>query len=120
MHFGTGSPAPVWGLRAALKFANTLGIERIERWDRMLTTRLRDGLAKLPNTHVASPTHPDLAASLTTFGVRGKTGREFQDALWAKKIRVRAQGGDRGVRFCTHYYVAPRDVDRVLEVAAAL
>ena len=31
MQYGTGSPAMIWGLRAALKFANTLGIDRIAR-----------------------------------------------------------------------------------------
>ena len=53
--------------------------------------------------------------------VQGHTGRELQDALGARKIRVRAQGGDRGVRLSAHLYVvSPEDLDRILEVPASL
>jgi isopenicillin-N epimerase len=119
MHYGTGSPAIVWGLRAAVQWANTLGIDRIQRWDAMLTKRLRDGLAKLPNAKLLSPADPRFASAITTFGVAGHTGREVQNALWEKKIRVRAQG-DPGVRLSAHYYMNPADVDRVLDVVSRL
>ena len=39
--------------------------------------------------------------------------------LWARKIRVRAQG-DPGVRLSAHLYVSPADIDRVLDVISAL
>lgn len=119
MQYGTGSPAVVWGLRAALQFMNTLGIDRIARWDAMLTARLRAGLAAMPHVSIVSPADPRLAAGITTFGVRGRNGRELQDALWAKKIRVRSQG-DPGVRLSAHLYVSPADIDRVLEVVSGM
>lgn len=115
MQYGTGSPATAWGLRAALQFMNRLGIERVARWDAMLTQRLRSGLATMPHVTLVSPNDPRLAAGITTFGIRGKNGRELQDALWARKIRVRSQG-EPGVRLSAHLYVAPADIDRVLEV----
>jgi isopenicillin-N epimerase len=120
MHFGTGSPAVVWGLSAALKFINKIGIDRIERWDGMLTKRLRDGLASMPHARLSSPADPRFAAAITTFAVSGHTGRELQDALWRERIRVRAQGGDAGVRLSAHFYVSPRDIDRVLGVVASM
>ena len=120
MQYGTGSVPVVHGLRAALRFINGLGIDRIERWDTMLTKRLRDGLAKIPKIRFSSPDDPRFAAAITTFAVQGRTGRELQDALWAKKIRVRAQGGERGVRLSAHLYVSPEDIDRILEVTASL
>jgi isopenicillin-N epimerase len=120
MHYGTGSLATVHGLRAALRFVNKIGMERIERWDAMLTKRLRDGLARIPAARVASPADPRFAAAITTFGVNGRTGRQLQDALWERKIRVRAQGGNVGVRLSAHLYVSPADIDRVLEVVASL
>jgi selenocysteine lyase/cysteine desulfurase len=119
MHYGTGSPAVVWGLRAALKFMNTLGIDRVAKWDAMLTTRLRAGLARMAHVTLASPADPRFAAGITTFGVKGHTGRELQDALWAQKIRVRSQG-DPGVRLSAHLYVSPADIDRVLNVVAGM
>jgi selenocysteine lyase/cysteine desulfurase len=119
MHYGTGSPAVVWGMRAALQFMNKLGIDRVARWDAMLTKRLRDGLATMPHVHLVSPADARFAAGITTFGVNGHTGRELQDALWARKIRVRSQG-DPGVRLSAHLYVSPADIDRVLNVVSAM
>ena len=120
MHYGTGSPAVVWGLSAALKFITKIGIDRIERWDGLLTKRLRDGLAHMAHTRLTSPGDARFAAGITTFAVNGRTGRELQDALWKQRIRVRAQGGDAGVRLSAHFYVSPRDIDRVLDVVASM
>src|ERR1043166_444986 len=120
MQYGTGGLPVIHGLRAALRFMNRIGMERIQRWDAMLTSRLREALAHLPKVRLSSPTDPRLTAAITTFAVAGRTGRELQDALWQRKIRVRAQGGDRGVRLSAHLYVSPADIDRVLEVVSSL
>jgi len=120
MHFGTGSVPVVQGLVAALKFNASIGMERIERWDLMLTRRLRDGLAQIPAARLSSHRDPRFASAITTFAVAGHTGRELQDALWARKIRVRAQGEPRGVRLSAHLYVSPSDIDHVLQVVSDL
>jgi selenocysteine lyase/cysteine desulfurase len=107
---------------AAVTFMESIGIDRVERWDLMLANRLRDGLAQMKHARLVSPADRRLASAITTFAVPGVTGRQLQDALWAKKIRVRAQGQtiDRPVRLSAHLYVNPGDIDRVLEVVAAL
>jgi len=120
MHYGTGSVPVVQGLVAALGFIKTIGIDRIERWDAMLTKRLRDGLSSIKTARFSSPPDPRFASALTTFAVAGHTGRQLQDALWTKRIRVRAQGEPRGVRLSAHLYVSPSDIDRVLEVVSML
>lgn len=120
MQYGTGAVPVVDGLVAALRFVGALGIERIERWDMMLAKRLRDGLASIPKARMSSPADSSLASALTTFRVEGVSARALQDALWAKRIRVRAQGDERGVRLSAHFYVSPPDIDRVLEVVASL
>ncbi len=120
MHYGTGSLPVMYGLRAAVRFISAIGIDRIERWDRMLTARLRDGLARIPLARITSPTDARLAAGITTFSFNGQPGRDLQDALWERKIRVRAQGGSRGVRLSAHLYVSPSDIDRVVERTAAM
>jgi isopenicillin-N epimerase len=120
MHYGTGSVPVVQGLVAALGFIKGIGIDRIERWDMMLAKRLRDGLAAIKTARLSSPADPRFASAITTFAVAGHTGRQLQDALWAKKIRVRAQGEPRGVRLSAHLYVGPQDIDRVLEVVSSL
>ena len=120
MHFGTGSVPVVEGLVAAFTFITSIGIERIERWDAMLTRRLRDGLAAITKARLSSPADPRFASAITTFAVAGHTGRELQDALWTRQIRVRAQGEPRGVRLSAHFYVSPADIDRVLAVVDGL
>jgi len=119
---GTGSVPVVDALMAALQFIQAIGIEHIERWDLMLANRLRDGLSQITRARLLSPTVRRLASAIATFAVSGVTGRALQDARWEQKIRVRAQGQtvDRPVRLSAHLYVSPADIDRVLEVVAAL
>ena len=116
MQYGTGSVPVVEGLAAALRFIGKIGMPRIERWDASLTKRLRDGLAGIPAARIASPADPRLTAAITTFRVNGVKAKALQDALWAKRVRVRAQNDERGVRLSAHMYVSPADVDVVLEV----
>jgi selenocysteine lyase/cysteine desulfurase len=120
MQYGTGSTALIDGLMAALAVGERHGMDRVERWDLALTTRLREGLAKIKGAVLSSPKDPRLASAITTFRVEGTTARDLQNALWEKKIRVRAQGDDKGVRLSAHIYVSPADIDRVLEVVSAL
>jgi isopenicillin-N epimerase len=120
MQFGTGSVPVVEGLVAALRFIEKIGMPRIERWDAMLTRRLRDGLARIPAARVASPALPDLTAAITTFRLEGVKAKALQDALWERKVRVRAQNDARGVRLSAHMYVSPADIDTILDVTARL
>ena len=120
MQYGTGSTALIDGLMAAVALGERHSMERVERWDLALTTRLRDGLSKIKGAVLSSPQDPRLASAITTFRVEGTTARDLQNALWDKKIRVRAQGDDKGVRLSAHIYVSPADIDRVLEVVSAL
>lgn len=120
MQYGTGSVPIVEGLLAAIRFVEAIGIERIERWDTMLTKRLRDGLARVPRARLSSPPDPRFASAITTFKVDGVSARDLQNALWEKKVRVRAQGDARGVRLSAHLYVSPDDIDTVLDVVGRL
>ena len=120
MQYGTGSVPVHEGLAAAVAFIQKLGMPRIERWDTMLTKRLRDGLAKIPTARLTSPADPRLASAITTFRIEGVKARALQEALWTRKIRVRPQNDARGVRLSAHIYMSPADVDTVLEVASKL
>jgi isopenicillin-N epimerase len=120
MQYGTGAVPVHQGLAAALAFIQKIGMPRIERWDAMLTKRLRDGLARIPSAHISSPADPRLSSAITTFRVEGVKAKALQDALWERRIRVRAQNDARGVRLSAHIYMSPADVDTVLEVASKL
>jgi selenocysteine lyase/cysteine desulfurase len=120
MQFGTGSVPVMDGLMAALRFIDKIGMSRIERWDASLTKRLRDGLASIAAVRIASPADPRLTAAITTFRVDGVKAKALQDALWTKRVRVRAQNDERGVRLSAHMYVSPADVDVALGVTEEL
>lgn len=120
MQYGTGSVPVVEGLQAVLRFIEKIGMARIERWDAALTKRLRDGLAQVPKVRIASPIHPELTSAITTFRVEGVKAKALQDALWARRVRVRAQNDERGVRLSAHMYVSPTDIDTVLDVTSRL
>ncbi len=120
MQYGTGAVPVHEGLVAALGFIEKIGMARIERWDAMLTKRLRDGLARIPTVRLSSPPDPGLASAITTFRVEGVKARALQDALWERRVRVRAQNDARGVRLSAHIYMSPADVDTVLDVTSRL
>jgi selenocysteine lyase/cysteine desulfurase len=120
MQYGTGSVAVTEGLVAALRFINRIGMPRIARWDAGLTKRLRDGLADIPGARISSPLDPALAAAITTFRVDGVKAKALQDALWARRVRVRAQTDERGVRLSAHLYVSRADIDTVLDVTRSV
>jgi len=120
MQYGTGSVAVVEGLLAALRFIDGIGLDEIQRWDAALTKRLRDGLARIPAARLTSPADPRFAAAITTFKVEGVGAKALQDALWARKVRVRSQGDEKGVRLSAHLYVSPAEVDTVLDVVRSL
>ena len=104
------------GLKAALDFIEAIGMARIARWDLMLANRLRDGLETIPRVRLTSPADRRFMSAITTFGVEGVEPRKLQKDLWARNVRVRAQGGNRGVRLSAHLYVSPDDIDTVLDI----
>lgn len=120
MQYGTGSYPVVHGLMAALDFVEKIGIERIANWNAAQSTQLRAGLNDIPGAILNSPADPRLGAGVTTFSLEGVTGVDLQNALWKRKIRVRAQGDSPRVRLSAHLYVAPADIDRTLEIVADL
>ena len=78
------------------------------------------GWRAIPAARIASPADPRLTAAITTFRVDGVKAKALQDALWARRVRVRAQNDERGVRVSTHLYVSPADVDVILDVTREL
>ena len=63
---------------------------------------------------------PNYGQAPTTFGLNNKSSADMQNALWAAKIRVRAQGKNQRVRLCAHLYVNPEDIARTLNIVHTL
>lgn len=113
MHIGSSNIPMLWGLRASIKLANTIGMERIEKRHRQMCDYLH---AEMLKRGAESWTSPDtyMRCGITTVNVPGIKRMELQDWLW-KNHRIRVRGGDPSkLRLSTPYYLLKSDIDRFL------
>ena len=110
---GSSNVPALCGLRASIKLANDIGMERIERRHRKSADYI---LAEMVKRGAESWTSPDAAlrCGIATVNVPGLKRMELENWLWqTKKIRIR--GGDPSkLRLSTPYYLLRKDVDRYL------
>jgi len=114
---GTGNPALIVGLEAAIDFHLSIGPEQVYSRIKELGDHLRNGLGSIENVKFITPTHPDMNAGLTTFKVKGVEGRTIQDTLWKEgRLQPRALSGGRGVRYSTHIYNSFEENEKAIEI----
>jgi isopenicillin-N epimerase len=110
---GSSNVPALWGLRASIKLANDIGMERIEKRHRKSADYI---LAEMVKRGVESWTSPDAAlrCGIATVNVPGLKRMDLENWLWqTKKIRIR--GGDPSkLRLSTPYYLLRKDIDRYL------
>jgi isopenicillin-N epimerase len=110
---GSSNVPALWGLRASIKLANDIGMERIEKRHRKMADYL---LGEMVKRGAESWTSPDAAlrCAIATVNAPGVQRTELEKWLWqTKKIRIR--GGDPSkLRLSTPYYLLRKDVDRFL------
>jgi selenocysteine lyase/cysteine desulfurase len=110
---GSSNVPALWGLRASIKFAQDIGMERIEKRHRKSADYM---LAEMVKRGAESWTSPDpaLRCGIVTVNVPGVKRTDLENWLWqTKKIRIR--GGDPSkLRLSTPYYLLRKDTDRYL------
>jgi isopenicillin-N epimerase len=110
---GSSNVPALWGLRASIKLANDVGMERIEKRHRKVADYL---LGEMVKRGAESWTSPDAAlrCAIATVNVPRLQRMDLEKWLWqSKKIRIR--GGDPSkLRLSTPYYLLRKDVDRFL------
>jgi selenocysteine lyase/cysteine desulfurase len=110
---GSSNVPALWGLRASIKLANDIGMERIEKRHRQTADYM---LKEMVKRGAESWTSPDAAlrCGIVTVNVPGLKRMDLENWLWTtKKIRIR--GGDPSkLRLSTPYYLLRKDVDRYL------
>jgi selenocysteine lyase/cysteine desulfurase len=111
---GSSNVPVLWGLRASIELANTIGVDRIERRHRKLADYMLAEMMKRGAVSWTSP-NPALRCGIVTVNVPPVPRTELENWLWAAhKIRIR--GGDPNkLRLSTPYYIQKKDVDRFLE-----
>lgn len=110
---GSSNVPTLCGLRAAIEFANQIGMERIEKRHRQNANFI---LAEMVKRGAISWTSPDAAlrCGISTVNVAPFTMPDLEKWLWKeKKVRIRG-GAPSKVRLSTPYFVLRKDVDRFL------
>ncbi|MGA7381725.1 MAG: aminotransferase class V-fold PLP-dependent enzyme, partial [Terriglobales bacterium] len=111
---GSSNVPALWGLRASIKLADDIGIDKIERRHRQLCDYI---LAEMVKRGAESWTSPDptMRCAIATVNVPGLQRMDLEKSLWTNhKIRIR--GGDPSkLRLSTPYYLQKKDIDRFLE-----
>jgi len=117
MQYGTGNPALLIGLDAAIDFHNRLGPERVRARIRFLADRLRTGLQQIPGAKINSPVHPELAGAVVVYGVDGVPALKLLDELWTRRrLRPRSLGDALGLRHSCQIYNSEDEIDATLDI----
>ncbi len=111
---GSSNVPALWGLRAALDLANTIGMDRIERRHRQLANYM---LAEMVKRGAESWTSPDAAlrCAIVTVNVPPMKQMDLEKWLW-KTHKIRLRGGEPSkLRLSTPYYLQKKDIDHFLQ-----
>jgi isopenicillin-N epimerase len=110
---GSSNVPTLCGLRAAIEFANQIGMERIEKRHRQMANYM---LAEMQKRGATSWTSPDAAlrCAITTVNVPSVQRMALENWLWTEK-KIRIRGGEPSkLRISTPYFVLRKDVERFL------
>jgi isopenicillin-N epimerase len=110
---GSSNVPALYGLRAAIKLANDIGIDRIERRHRAMADYV---LSEMLKRGAESWTSPDAAlrCGIVTVNVPPVPRIDLENWMWQQhKIRIRG-GEPSKLRLSTPYYLPKKDIDRFL------
>ena len=111
---GSSNVPSLAGLRAAIKMASDIGLDRIQARHKQLGDYI---LAEMIKRGAESWTSPDpaLRCAIASVNVPPIKRMDLENWLW-KEHKVRIRGGDpHKLRLSTPYYLQKADIDRFLE-----
>ena len=110
-----------WALAAAFDFHKQIGVARVAERTSQLATKLKDGIAELPNVSLSTPREPALSAGIVCCQVRGLRPAEAVGALRSHDVIASATPyANELLRFGTSIATDEADVDRALAALRAL
>jgi isopenicillin-N epimerase len=110
---GSSNVPALCGLRASVKLANAVGMDRIERRHRQQADYI---LAEMMKRGAESWTSPDAAlrCGIVSVNVPSVDRMDLENWLW-KTHKIRIRGGDpHKLRLSTPYYLQRKEIDRFL------
>ncbi len=110
---GTSNVPSLWGLKAAIDFANQIGMDRIEARHRAMNQAMLDAMQQRGATNITG-LDPSLRCALTTVDISPIERMKLEDWMWTqKKIRIRGSEPSE-MRLATPYYFLKTDMARLL------
>lgn len=112
MRQGTNNRAIIEGMIAGLRFAQSVGTDRIYARVHQLARRTYERAARLPYIELLTPNDDRMFAALV--GIRFK---KDSSAVWqeASKRRIFVSGGQQ-VRMSQHIHTRPSDIDELFDI----
>ena len=111
---GSSNVPILWGLRASIELANSIGMDRIERRHRKMADYMLAEMTKRGAASWTSP-NPALRCAIVTVNVPPIQRMELEHWMWSThKIRIRG-GEPSKLRLSTPYYLQKKDIDRFLD-----
>ncbi|MEO9892976.1 aminotransferase class V-fold PLP-dependent enzyme [Aurantibacter sp.] len=114
MQNGSGNPALMTGYEAAVDFFTTIGQDVWYSRIKELGMYLRKGLKEIPSVTIYSSSNEAMAAGITTYGIKGKTGPELQAYMWEKERLQPRSVGSKFLRHSVHIYNSKEEIDKTL------
>ena len=112
---GSSNVPSLWGLRAAIKLADDIGMNRIERRHRQLCDYILGEMTKRGTESWTSP-DPALRCAIATVNAPPIQRMDLEKWMWSThKIRIRG-GEPSKLRLSTPYYLQRKEIDRFLEI----
>ena len=110
---GSSNVPSLWGMRAAVKLANDIGLDRIERRHQKMADYIHGEMVKRGAESWTSP-DASLRCAIASVNPAPIQIMELETWMWQnKKIRIRG-GAPSKIRLSTPYYLLRKDVDRYL------
>jgi len=110
---GSSNVPSLWGMRAAVKLANDIGLDRIERRHQKMADYIHGEMVKRGAESWTSP-DASLRCAIASVNLAPIQIMELETWMWQnKKIRIRG-GAPSKIRLSTPYYLLRKDVDRYL------
>jgi selenocysteine lyase/cysteine desulfurase len=110
---GSSNVPTLCGLRAAIAFANAIGMERIEKRHRQMANYMLKNMVERGAESWTSP-DPAMRCGIVTVNVPHLVRMDLENWMWKEK-KIRIRGGEPSkLRLSTPYYLLHQDVDRYL------
>ena len=128
---GTVSAGDAVGMAAAMRYIQTIGFDKIEAHDLLLTKRLMDGMKKIPHINFVGPDEAEKRAGIVTFTIDGVHPHDIATLLSDEHIAIRAGhhcaqplgqylGVQSSARTSLYFYNTEEEIDIFLDKLAQI